>query len=151
MSTVNAYADTDWAGNPSGRKSTSGMVVLVNGTPVVWKSMKPVGVALSSTEAEFIAMSECLMDVTWVRTLLEELSLLTNAPTTIWEDNQGATQWSSSEKRVKHVDRRYFFVKDEARCGNINVRYCPTEDIIADVFKKAKSSGDLRRRGTFST
>ena len=145
MPTVNAYADADWAGDLCDRKSTSGTVVLVNGTPGIWKSRKQVGVALSSTEAEFIAMSECVKDVTWVRTMLGELNLLTNAPTTIWEDSQGAIQWSSSEKRAKHVDIRYFFVKDEARCGNIKVQYCPTDDMIADVFTKGTTRQRLEK------
>lgn len=82
MPTVNSYAHADWAGDLFDRKSASGTVVLVNDMPVIWKGRKQVGVALSSTEDEFIAMSECVKDITWVRTMLRELNILTNAPTT---------------------------------------------------------------------
>lgn len=137
---VESYADADWAGDCSGRKSINGVINMINGTPVSWKSKKQVGVALSSTEAEYVSISECVKITKWVRMMLMELNLLSNCPTVIHEDNSGAILWSSGEKRAKDVDIRYHFVADEVRIRTIRLQYFPTEDMLADALTKALSS-----------
>ena len=91
---IESFADADWAGDETDRKSTSGTVIMVNDTPLVWKSKKQVGVSLSSTEAEFVSISECLKSTKWVHTILEEMNMLAQGPTTFYEDNVGAIKWS---------------------------------------------------------
>lgn len=131
---MNAYSDADWAGDRKERKSTSGLVVCMNGTPVIWQSKKQTSVALSSSEAEYIALSECAKEVKWIRSLLGELDLLQDGPTVVLEDNTGAIKWGLSEK---HVDLRYHFVKDMVVQRYIDLQYCPTADMLADIFTKA--------------
>ena len=137
---IESYADADWAGDISDRKSTSGIVVTVNGTPVVWKSKKQGGVALSSTEAEFISISECVKATKWLRMILKELSLLSEFPTVLYEDNTGAIKWTSGEKMAKHVHIRFHFVKEAIMDGSINICYCPTSEMIADALTKGLSA-----------
>lgn len=73
---VEGYSDSDWAGDKNDRKSTSGFIFMLNGGPVSWCSKKQPTVALSSTEAEYIALTLAAKEATWLRLLLTELGLL---------------------------------------------------------------------------
>ena len=73
---VQGYSDSDWAGDKESRKSTSGFIFMLNGGPVSWCSKKQATVALSSTEAEYIALTLAAKEATWLRLLLNELGLL---------------------------------------------------------------------------
>ncbi len=70
------YSDSDWAGDHADRKSTSGFVLTLNGGPISYGSKKQAVVALSSTEAEYVALSLAAREATWLRLLLTELGLL---------------------------------------------------------------------------
>ena len=84
------YSDADWAGDIDDCKSTSGYVFQIGGAPVSWKSSKQSCVALSTTEAEYIALSTAAQEAIWLRRLLSELKRESMKPTTIYEDNQSA-------------------------------------------------------------
>ena len=71
------YSDSDWARDHADRKSTSGFVFMLNGGPISYASKKQAVVALSSTEAEYVALSLAAREATWLRLLLTELGLLT--------------------------------------------------------------------------
>lgn len=71
------YSDSDWAGDHADRKSTSGFIFILNGGPISYASKKQAVVALSSTEAEYVALSLAAREATWLRLLLTELGLLT--------------------------------------------------------------------------
>ena len=73
---VEGYSDSDWAGDKESRKSTSGFIFMLNGGPVSWCSKRHATVALSSTEAEYIALTLAAKEATWLRLLLTELGLL---------------------------------------------------------------------------
>lgn len=73
---VEGYSDSDWAGDKESRKSTSGFIFMLNEEPVSWCSKKQSTVALSSTEAEYIALTLAAKEVTWLRLLLTKLGLL---------------------------------------------------------------------------
>ena len=73
---IEGYSDSDWAGDKESRKSTSGYIFMLNGGPVSWCSKRQATVALSSTEAEYIAFTLATKEATWLRLLLTELSLL---------------------------------------------------------------------------
>lgn len=77
------YSDADWAGDKSDRKPTSGSVFMMNNGPINWCSKKQTSVALSSTEAEYMALTLAAKEATWLRLILTELGLLN-------EDNQHA-------------------------------------------------------------
>ncbi len=73
---VEGYSDSDWAGDLKSRKSTSGFIFMLNSGPVSWCSKRQPTVALSSTEAEYIALTLAAKEATWIRLLLTELGLL---------------------------------------------------------------------------
>ncbi|GMF55954.1 unnamed protein product [Phytophthora fragariaefolia] len=87
---LEAYSDADWAGNRDDRRSVSGMMLMMCGAPVVWRSTFQKTVALSSTEAEYMALSDCVKECIWMRRLLKDIGVDQVGATVIYEDNQGA-------------------------------------------------------------
>ena len=137
---VEAYCDSNWGGDLDNRKSRSGYVVYVGNGPVAWASKTQRTVALSSCEAEYMALTEALKECLWVHHLLTELNVRHTLPITIHVDNQAAIALANNpvaHQRTKHMDIRYHFVREHIASGLIAVRYVPTGDNIADVFTKA--------------
>ena len=147
MDVLTAYSDADWAGDMKDRVSTTGYVLFLNGAPIAWCTQKQKCTALSSTEAEYIALAECVKTVVRTRRILEEVGS-TLYPTTIFEDNQSCISWVyNSGKRSKHVDVRYHYSKSIANQGSVNIKYCPTASMVADMF--TKPLGPLMFRGQY--
>lgn len=120
------YTDSDWAGSPDW-KSTSGYIFLLNGGAVSWASRKQSVVALSSMEAEYIALTQAVKEVLWLRTLFIELGAPRHAKeiSAIYCDNQGAIALSKNpgfHGRSKHIDIRYRFIRHHVNeeTGTIN-------------------------------
>ena len=135
--TLLAFCDANWAGDPLDRKSTTGVVLKIGLTTVAWRTQKQKSVALSTTEAEFMALSEGLKLVLWLRSLLGELDCKQMDPTVIKEDNQGAVTWGQEGVRhAKHVFIRKNFVKENVDKGSIRLEYCETKKMTADILTK---------------
>lgn len=133
------YADASYA-NEIGFKSRSGYAFFVNGSLINWFSKKQPVVALSSTEAEIISFSESVKESLCLRQLVNELNGPLRNPTTIAQDNQSAIAICLDpiqHARVKHMNVRQFFVRDHLANKEIKMIYCPTEEMIADIFTKA--------------
>jgi hypothetical protein len=137
---VSAYCDADWAGDKNDRKSTTGYCTFINKNIVNWCSKKQSVVALSSAEAEYMAISEVVKDVMWTRMILEELMFEVQTPSIIHVDNQSAIRISETDgehERTKHIDVRHCFIKDEISKGKIKLKWVSTHDQLADIFTKA--------------
>lgn len=133
------WADANWAEDHVNRKSNSGYVFKVHGGVVSWSCRKQTCVALSTTEAEFISLSEACQEAVWMRRLLEDLNQEITGPVTIFEDNQSVLKLIEEEKlskRTKHIDTKVCFVKDHVEKGTVNCQYCPTDQMIADMLTK---------------
>lgn len=136
------YADANWAEDRSDRKSNSGYVFIFNGGVISWMCRKQGCVALSSTEAEFMALSEACQEAIWLRKVLLDLNQAVDSATLIHEDNQSCLKLIMGEKlsnRTKHIDTKKHFVRDHIDKGDIECKYCPTEEMIADLFTKPLS------------
>jgi hypothetical protein len=136
---LEAYVDSDWASQPH-RHSMSGYTVLLHGAPVAWSSRKQSLIALSTAEAEYIALTAVAREVLYLRSLLTELYEPVKLPIPVYCDNQGAIALASNHKfhaRTKHVDLRYHFIRKQVSDGIFDLQYCPTEENIADAFTKA--------------
>ncbi|XP_019197088.1 PREDICTED: uncharacterized protein LOC109190944 [Ipomoea nil] len=137
--TIHAYSDSDWAGCPKDRKSTSGYAVFLGDNLISWQSRKQRTVARSSTEAEYKVLADVAAEVTWVVSLLRELGLHDSQPSSIWCDNLGATYLCTNpvfHARTKHVEIDYHFVRDKVATGEFIVNYVSTKDQLVDVFTK---------------
>ena len=135
---LEAYVDADWASQPH-RHSMSGYIIMLNGGPVAWSSRKQPIIALSTAEAEYIALTAAAREILYLQLLIEELYHIPSTATPIYCDNQAAIALASNNKfhaRTKHIDIRFHFVRTHIKNGTFELRYCPTDDNIADAFTK---------------
>ena len=136
---LHGYADADWAGDATTRKSTSGYMFSLAGATVSWKSKRQTVVALSSTEAEYIALCLAAQEAIWLRSLLESLGFKQSKATKLYEDNQGAIALTKNPKthsRTKHIDIKYHYIREAVDKKDIELVYCPTDKMVADILTK---------------
>uniref|UniRef100_A0AAV1TN90 Reverse transcriptase Ty1/copia-type domain-containing protein n=1 Tax=Peronospora matthiolae TaxID=2874970 RepID=A0AAV1TN90_9STRA len=117
------YSDADWAGDLADRKSTSGYVFMLLGAPVSWGSKKQPIVLLSTSEAEYIALSLTIQEGKWIHHLLCEIMMASNEEgpeLMILEDNQSCIKMTENpvnHSRAKHIDIKYHHIRDEVKRG----------------------------------
>jgi hypothetical protein len=136
---LHGFADADWASNVSDRKLTSGYVFKLAGGAVSWSSKKQTSVALSSTEAEYIAAAHAAKEAVWLRCFLGELGQCVTLPTTLYIDNQSAitiTQNPEFHNCTKHIEVRYHFLRHQFMQGKVDLVYTPTREQVADTLTK---------------
>jgi hypothetical protein len=130
-----AYSDSDYAGDTETRRSTTGYLLMCNAGPLTWASRRQQCVSLSTTEAEYIAMCETTKEITWMRRLLRSIGSDQSPPTLLRCDNQGAIKLVSNpefDRRTKHIDVKYHYVRDQHQDGIIEVDYVGTKEQLAD-------------------
>jgi hypothetical protein len=135
------YADADW-GSQQDRHSISGYVFRLGSGAITWSSKRQPIIALSTTEAEYIAAADAMKEVYWLRTFLMEMGWDIREPTVFRCDNQSTIAICQDNKfhaRTKHIDIRYHFVREAVEADKVVVRYISTDDNIADIFTKALS------------
>jgi hypothetical protein len=113
-----AYTDSDYAGDLTDRKSTSGYVFMLSGGAVSWSSKKQPIVTLSTTEAEFVAATACACQAVWMRRILEKLNHEQKGCTILMCDNSSTIKLSRNpimHGRSKHIDVRFHFLRDLTR------------------------------------
>jgi len=133
------YADASYA-QEKDRKSRSGHIFFMGGAAVTWYCKKQPVVALSSTEAEYYALSEAVKEALWLRQLLGEIGIKLNDPTHIHQDNLSTIAIALNpiqHQRVKHMDVKVHFLRDHLDKDDIKLMYCPAEDMVADGITKA--------------
>ena len=137
-SSLVGYVDSDYAGDLDKRRSLTGYVFTLGGSAVSWKaSLQPV-VALSTTEAEYIAVTEVIKEGIWLRGLLGELSSCSDK-IDILCDSQSAIHLTKDQmfhERTKHIDIKYHFVRDVISRGDISVKKISTHENPADMLTK---------------
>lgn len=137
--TLVGFSDSDWGGDKNDGKSTSGYVFKLFGNTVSWASRKQPTVSLSSTEAEYVALTEAICEYKWIRKMLVELRVECVKPVVIFEDNQSCIRVADDQKerkRMKHLDIKYHFICQVIAEGEIELQYKPTDDQLADTMTK---------------
>jgi hypothetical protein len=112
----------------------------MGGAAISWSSKIQSTPALSSTEAEYIAVSRATQEAIWLRQLLEELGHKQTVPTELQCDNQGALALirnPGNHPRTKHIAIRYHYIREAVVSGQLQVRYCPTNEMAADIMTKS--------------
>jgi hypothetical protein len=141
------YSDADWASQLH-RHSISGFASFVGDGAVSWSSKKQPIVTLSSTESEYVALTHAAQEVIWLRKLLSELRNDPESATQLFCDNQGAISLAKDptfHARTKHIDTKFHFVRQTVDLGHASVQYCPTHEMIADVFTKSLARPKLEK------
>ena len=135
------YSDADHAGCKDSGRSTGAYVVKMGTGAISWRSKLQIIVALSTTEAEYVAGCSAGTEICWLRNLFTELGFnFTSNSSPLYIDNQSAIAVARNPEhhgRMKHLDLRYYCLRDAVEGGVISVFYCPTDQMPADVLTKA--------------
>ena len=136
-----AYVDSDYAGDTDTRRSTTGYIVYFCGAMIAWKSKQQGGVTLSSTEAEYYAISEVATELLFIKQIVEFLDVNLKLPMTARIDNNGAIYLANnsiSGSRTKHVDTRVHLVRDltQSEPKIMETQFVRSEDNQSDTFTK---------------
>ena len=140
------YSDASWGNTPEERRSVSGFAFKYGPCLLTWKSSRQKSIALSTAEAEYMALSDAAREAIYMRWLLNSIlgigdrdELDSQPPVKIFEDNQAAIRMAinpTSHDRSKHIDIRYNYVRDKVLAGKLDIVYIPTKEQAADIFTK---------------
>jgi hypothetical protein len=137
---LRGYCDADWGGDANERRSTTGYVFFVGVGAISWNCKRQPTIALSTMEAEYMATSQCTKEAIWLKKLMADVGLVQVGATTIMCDNQGCIALAKNpthHSHTKHIDIQHHFIREKLESGEIGLKYCATQDMVADVLTKA--------------
>ena len=142
------YTDSDWAWLKDGRRSTGGYTFPLSGGPVSHQSKQQATVALSSTEAEYMATTEAGKEALWIARFLAALGYrLPGHPVSLKADNRGAIMLTANpefHRRTKHIEVRHHWIREKVDSKEIVITYISTKDMVADGLTKALNPKPFR-------
>ncbi|GJY78789.1 hypothetical protein Tco_0484590 [Tanacetum coccineum] len=136
---LTAYVDVDHAGCQDTRRSTPGSAQFLRDKLVSWSSKKQKSTAISTTEAAYIAMSECYAQILWMRSQLTDYDFVFNK-IPLYCDNRSAIALcfnNVQHSRSKHIDIRHHFIRDKVEKGVVELYFVTTDYQLLDIFTKA--------------
>src|ERR1035438_3988213 len=126
------YADTDWGRDLDTRCSMMGYLYISAGGAVSWTSKCQPSTALSTTEAEYMSVTQVAKEAIWLTVLLKELEVrTTEEPMIIKVDNQGSihlAKYPEYHARTKHIDIQHHFIQETIEMKKVELIYCPSQD-----------------------
>src|SRR3954464_13717727 len=123
------YADFDWAGCPTTRRSTTGYFTMLGSSPISWKTKKQSTVSRSSAEAEYRALAALTSEVQWQKYLLKDLGIDHHKPVTIHCDSKSAIHIAENlmfHKHTKHIEIDCHFAHEKIKSGLIKPSFLPS-------------------------
>ena len=143
------FCDSDYA-NGNDRKSISGYCFRLssNGPMIIWRSKKQTTVALSTCEAEYVALTAAVQEANFLQQLFSDMTFSQKLPVEIYCDNNAAISLAKNpvnHQRSKHIDVKYHYIRGQIAEGNVAVHYINTEDNVADSFTKPMNVARLRK------
>ena len=137
--TLYSYSNSDWRIDLDTRRSTSGILHRIGTTSIAWSSKLQPTISLSSTEAEYKALTEASKDIIHYRRLLQELGYLDKNPTILLNDNQSSIKLVKNpimHARTKHIEIQHHFIREVANAGILQVEFTPTVTQLVDFLTK---------------
>jgi hypothetical protein len=137
---LHGYCDADWAGDTQDRRSTTGYVFMLGNGAISWNSKRQPTIALSTTEVEYMAASQGIKEAIWLQQILEDVGFVQVKATKMECDNQGCIALAKNpthHSRTKHIDIQYHFIREKIEDEVIELQYCPSQHMVADVLTKA--------------
>ena len=145
---VVAYADASFAESFSERRSTTGFVLCMNRGAILWRSKRQRLTALSTSEAEYVALSDAAREIIWSRRFLNEIGFKQRDASQLYTDSQATQAIANSEfppRSAKHIEVRYHHVRELIRKNEIVLSYIPTESQPADILTKPLNGGKVHK------
>lgn len=139
MGALLCFCDADYGEDLDTRRSTTAYVFMLSGGAVSWASRLQPTVALSSTEAEYMATSSAVQEAVYMRRLFFDLGFEQVEPTKVHQDNQGCIALSNNpiyHKRTKHIDVRFHYIREKVESHEVELVHVPTERQLADLLTK---------------
>ncbi|KAJ0801006.1 putative RNA-directed DNA polymerase [Helianthus annuus] len=143
--TLIGFSDSDYAGSIDDSKSTSGYLFHLGSGAIAWQSRKQKVIALSSTEAEYIALSMAGCQALWLKGILKELQENVDHPLAVYCDNKSTICLAKDpvyHGKSKHIRVKYHFIRDLVKNNELEILFCPTKHQIADILTKALQPKD---------
>jgi histone deacetylase 1/2 len=137
---VSAFSDADWAGCVDDKRSTGGFSIYFGPNLISWSARKQATVSRSSTEAEYKSLANATAEIIWMESLLKELGIRRGQASCLWCDNMGATYLSANpifHARTTHIEIDFHFVRERVASKQLEIRFIPSKDQMADGFTKA--------------
>ena len=144
---LRAYADADWAGDPTDRRSTTGYCFLLGSSLISCRSKKQSVVARSSIEAEYRALADATLELLWLRWLLTDMGAPQTTSTPIHCDNRSAIHITHNDffhEHTKYIEIDCHFIRHHLQQSSLHLLSVSSEDQLADVFTKSHPPGRLR-------
>ncbi|XP_026458922.1 uncharacterized protein LOC113359522 [Papaver somniferum] len=144
---LHAYSDSDWAGDITYRRSTTGYCVFLGNSLISWRSNKQSIVSRSSAEAEYRALAHTTSEIVWLRWLLEDMGVHLSEPTPLCCDNKAAIRIAHNDvfhERRKHIEIDCHFVRHHFKQQTIVLPFVRSKLQLADLFTKTLTSARLR-------
>lgn len=140
---LSGFVDADWGNSTTDRRSFTRLAFTLAGAAINWESRKQKTVALSSTEAEYMGLTDAAKEAIYIIGFLKELGFERMTNVTIYNDNRGARELAHNpvfHNRSKHIDIRCHFIREALQNHSIRLEYMPTEEMPADILTKGLGS-----------
>ncbi|OUM56095.1 hypothetical protein BVG19_g5801 [[Candida] boidinii] len=137
---LTAFCDADWASDKSDRRSTTGYIFQLAGAPITWKSKKQQTVALSTAEAEYMALGDAVKEILWLLQLSDQLKIKFDTVPIIFDDNMSCIELASHpgfHDRTKHIDIRHHFIREAVAKKIFDLEHVDTNNMVADMLTKS--------------
>jgi hypothetical protein len=145
---LHMYSDANWAEDRTDRKSNSGHIGFFRGGAISWACRKQGCVAVSSCEAEYMALNDTAQESIWLNRVIKSFEAENQEPVKIYADNQSSIHLVDKHRysiKSKHIDTKYHCIQDWKEKGLIDIEYVPTEHNVADMLTKPLGRIKLER------
>jgi hypothetical protein len=145
--TMVAYSDASFAVGET-KQSISGFDIMINGSPILWGSLKQTVVVDSTCSAEYVAASVCCKQILHAENMVQFLEFTCVRPYKMYTDSEACMKIANNASKlgmVRHLEIRYHLVRCIILAGDVVLSYCITEEMLADLFTKVVSSAQDKR------